>query len=148
MAYNDAVASLDLDHDVHTGNAAAEGPARHGWFLGHFLEERHNLRSTRDVEMKWGHHAAGEGQDEWTVNRHATTLSILISGRDRISFPYREVVLRRPGDYVIWAPGIPHRWRAEEESVVLTVRWPSVSDDSVVVDNDAVVEARSLISTR
>lgn len=148
MANNDAAAPLDLDRDVRIGNAAAEGPSHRGWFLGHFLQERQDPRWTKDVELKWGHHAAGERQEEWTINRQATTLSILISGRDRISFPDRDVLLCRPGDYVIWAPGVPHRWRAEEESVVLTVRWPSVSGDSIVVARDAIADSLSLTSTR
>ena len=29
-------------------------------------------------------------------------------------------------DYLIWGKGVDHSWVAEEESVVLTVRWPSV----------------------
>jgi hypothetical protein len=26
----------------------------------------------------------------------------------------------------VWGEGVDHSWHAEEESVVLTVRWPSV----------------------
>jgi quercetin dioxygenase-like cupin family protein len=36
------------------------------------------------------------------------------------------VPLTRPGDYVVWGPGVDHSWRAEQDAVVLTVRWPSV----------------------
>jgi quercetin dioxygenase-like cupin family protein len=36
------------------------------------------------------------------------------------------VVLTRPGDYVLWGPGVDHSWLAEQESVVVTVRWPSL----------------------
>jgi quercetin dioxygenase-like cupin family protein len=41
------------------------------------------------------------------------------------------VLLERQGDYVVWGPGVDHSWRAEEESVVLTVRWPSVAGYAV-----------------
>ena len=37
-----------------------------------------------------------------------------------------EIVLSREGDYVRWVPGTDHTWKAEQDSVVLTVRWPSV----------------------
>jgi hypothetical protein len=35
------------------------------------------------------------------------------------------VLLAKQGDYVVFH-GIGHSWQAEEESVVLAVRWPSV----------------------
>jgi hypothetical protein len=35
------------------------------------------------------------------------------------------VLLAKPGDYVVFH-GVDHSWRAEEESVLMTVRWPSV----------------------
>ncbi|MET9017469.1 signal peptidase I, partial [Streptomyces olivaceoviridis] len=38
----------------------------------------------------------------------------------------RSVLLEEQGDYVVWGRGVDHSWFAEEESVVLTVRWPSV----------------------
>ncbi len=51
---------------------------------------------------------------------------VLISGRFLMRFPGRDVLLERQGDYVVWGRGTGHSWCAEEESVVLTVRWPSV----------------------
>ena len=44
----------------------------------------------------------------------------------RTELPGRDVVLAERGDYVVWGPGVDHSWCAEEESVVLTVRWPSI----------------------
>lgn len=44
----------------------------------------------------------------------------------RLEFPRGDVVLAEQGDYVVWGRGVDHSWEAEEESVVLTVRWPSV----------------------
>jgi quercetin dioxygenase-like cupin family protein len=57
---------------------------------------------------------------------HRTALLVLISGRFRVELPDRSVLLERPGDYVVWGHGVDHTWWADEESVVLTVRWPSV----------------------
>lgn len=51
---------------------------------------------------------------------------MLISGRFRVELPGRSVLLAKRGEYVVWGHGVDHSWYAEEESVVLTVRWPSV----------------------
>jgi glyoxylate utilization-related uncharacterized protein len=50
---------------------------------------------------------------------------LLIEGRFRVKLSGGTYVLRRPGDYIMWGPGIGHSWRAEEDSVVVTIRWPS-----------------------
>ena len=42
----------------------------------------------------------------------------------------REVLLREEGDFVLWEPGVPHRWQAEGPTIVVTVRWPSLPGDS------------------
>jgi quercetin dioxygenase-like cupin family protein len=67
--------------------------------------------------------------------REATTLSILVKGRFRLQFPEQEILLSREGDYALWLPGVPHYWSAEEDSVIVTVRWPSLSGDSSGVKN-------------
>jgi quercetin dioxygenase-like cupin family protein len=51
---------------------------------------------------------------------------VLISGRFRIELSIGRFMLGRQGDYAVWGPGIDHSWRAEEESVVVTIRWPSM----------------------
>ena len=120
-----------MQSKVVFGNSQEEGANRRGWFIGHFITPADDPRSTSDLEVKWGVHKAGEGRSEWATNAQATTLSILISGRFRIQFPEQEVVLSRQGDYALWCPGVPHTWVAEEDSTILTVRWPSLSGDSV-----------------
>jgi quercetin dioxygenase-like cupin family protein len=109
---------------VRVGNARAEGGERRGWFVGHFLPAG-DLRATEAVEVKWGIHPAGEARAGWVQESTATSLSILLRGRFRLRFPDREVLLASEGDYALWAPDVPHHWQAEEDSVVLTVRWPS-----------------------
>lgn len=123
---------------IETGNAGSDGcrVSRHGWFGGHFMENRSVLQSC-DVEIKWGVHAAGNSKDRFVVNRYARTVSVLVRGRSRLFFRQgksrREVVLEREGDYVAWDAGLPHRWIADQDSVVLTVRWPSVPGDQVPI---------------
>ena len=58
-----------------------------------------------------------------------TSLSILVRGRFRLTFPDGEALLVTPGDYALWPPGVAHGWTAEEDCVVVTVRWPSRRDD-------------------
>lgn len=119
-----------MESKVVFGNAQAEGENRWGWFVGHFITPTNDLRSTSNLEVKWGIHKAGEGRREWAMNTQATTLSILISGQFRLQFPEQEILLSRQGDYALWGAGVPHYWVAEEDSTILTVRWPSLPGDS------------------
>ena len=106
------------------GNAAEVAQRSRGWFLGHFMPAGHTLQS-EDVELKWFTHARGETRAEWSPASPVRTLNVLVRGRFVLLFPEREVCLAREGDFVLFGPGVPHSYRSEEESVVLTVRWPS-----------------------
>jgi quercetin dioxygenase-like cupin family protein len=53
------------------------------------------------------------------------TLNVLIRGKFVLCFPDREVSLEREGDFVLFGPGVAHSFRSVEESLVLTIRWPS-----------------------
>ncbi|MGG8407279.1 signal peptidase I [Streptomyces sp. 12297] len=113
------------DGSVYVGNAGADAPLDHGWLLGHF-KEAGDPRHSADVEIKWGVHPRGDRRARWVRGEARTTLQVLVSGRFRVELPGRSVVLARRGDYVVWGRGVDHSWCAEEDSVVLTVRWPSV----------------------
>jgi hypothetical protein len=109
---------------VYVGSAPADAPANHGWLLGHFLPGD-DPRHSDDIEIKWGIHPAGDERAQWVTEDHRTAAILLISGRFRIDLPDRTVLLARQGDYVVFH-ATAHTWRAEEESLVVTVRWPSV----------------------
>ncbi len=109
---------------VFAGNVEALGSGHGGWFFGHFMTEP-GLTSVH-LEMKWGRHAAGESRPQPCPGRPVTSLSVLVSGDFVLLFPDRECRLRLPGDFALWGPGVPHGWRAAADSVVLTVRWPSL----------------------
>ena len=113
---------------VWCGNALVEGAPHHGWFIGHFLEIPHDLRSSHAVEIKWSTHLAGTQKQSCGVSEEATTLCVLIKGQVSLQFPGRECILSQEGDYAIWPAGVPHRWVVVQESLVLTVRWPSVPE--------------------
>ena len=112
------------------GNAARDGSAKRGWFVGHFMPA--GLPRTDDLEIKWGIHALHEGRTRWSKNVQASTMSVLVRGRFRLFFRETEALLAEPGDYALWGAGVEHRWRSEaDDTVVLTVRWPSRAGDAV-----------------
>ena len=126
---------LERDPAIAVGNAPLQGKANRssGWFLGAFVHAAEGLRHSEDVEVKWGTHAAGESKRGIGTNKTATTLALLISGRFVVTFPGRgDVSLDQPGDYVVFGPDVPHGWTALADSVVITIRWPSLLGDQSV----------------
>jgi diadenosine tetraphosphate (Ap4A) HIT family hydrolase len=114
----------DRPSPVISGNAVEASRNTRGWFLGHFMPADHPLRS-EDVEIKWYTHAKGETREQWAPPNAVRTLNVLIRGKFVLLFPDREVTLGKEGDFVLFGPGIAHSFRSVEESLVLTVRWPS-----------------------
>ncbi|MBE3001346.1 signal peptidase I [Nocardiopsis sp. HNM0947] len=114
-----------MGDNVYVGNAGKDAVLDRGWLLGHF-KDPDDPRHSEAVEIKWGVHQRGDERARWVRGEQRTALLVLISGRFRVALPNREVLLERQGDYVVWGHGTDHSWFAEEDSVVLTVRWPSV----------------------
>jgi len=110
----------------HVGNAGNSAGAR-GWILGHFVADESDVRHTKDVEVKWSEHPAGDHRDGWVTGETRTTLLLLVKGHFHITLSTGAYELIKPGDYAVWGPGIDHIWRAEVDSIVVTVRWPSRS---------------------
>ncbi len=107
------------------GNVTDVGQATRGWFLGHFMPgDDHPLRSS-DVELTWYTHARGETRTEWSPAHAVRTLNVLTRGTFVLVFPDREAVLATEADFVLFGPDVAHSFRAVEESLVLTARWPS-----------------------
>ncbi len=110
----------------HVGNAAIDGQDHRGWLVGHFIDDD-DIRHSKDVEIKWGIHPKGEQRAEWQGDEYRTTVLLLIKGTFRITLSADSRVLEHEGDYAIWGSGVGHSWQAEEDSVVVTVRWPSTA---------------------
>lgn len=111
---------------VYVGNAGVDGGANSGWLLGHFMPP--GLLHSTDVEVKWGVHPVGDRRAAWATGEIRTALLVLIRGEFHIELRDRTVLLRAPGDYIVWGPGHDHSWYAPvDDTVVLTVRWPSVA---------------------
>ncbi|MBB5082989.1 signal peptidase I [Nonomuraea endophytica] len=111
----------------YIGNAHDDSETNRGWILGHFMDSAAGgVRRTEDLEVKWGIHPAGQ-QREWTTGSEHTCLVILVEGKFYVDMSVGVAALTRQGDYVVYGPGIDHRWRAETDSIVVSVRWPSTS---------------------
>jgi quercetin dioxygenase-like cupin family protein len=111
----------------YAGNAAEDGRSTRGWLLGHFIDPAEGVRSSKDVEVKWGIHPAGDTRAAWTADDQRLTVLMLIEGNFRIDLTEASITLAKQGDYAVWGPGIDHSWQAITDSIVVTVRWPSVS---------------------
>ena len=112
------------------GNAIADQVRGSGWFVGQFVPEALGLRHQTDVEIKWGIHPDGERRSHAWASEQATTISVLVRGCLRVTFEVADgrhsVMLEKEGDYVIFAPGTVHEWEATGETIVMSVRFPSI----------------------
>ena len=110
------------------GNAITDGVSHNGWFIGRFIDED-AYRQTHEVEVKWGIHKKGDSNEKFAADQVARSMSVLIRGKFRLTFRRNgktdDILLEHEGDYAVWLPGLEHFWVAEEECVILTVRWPS-----------------------
>ncbi len=109
---------------IYAGKAEADGALNRGWLVGHFMPDG-DIRRSEDVEIKWGVHPAGERREQWVTQEARTSLHVLISGRFTIETPDQAIELAQPGEYVMLHQ-VGHSWHANEDSVLLSVRWPSV----------------------
>jgi D-lyxose ketol-isomerase len=110
----------------YAGNANDDAHQHRGWLLGHFISPGNGAaRETGALEVKWGIHPAGERRAEWTTEERRSTLVLLIGGKFRVDLTVGSRTMQRQGDYITWGPGIDHSWEAEQDSIVVTVRWPS-----------------------
>jgi len=118
------LASSLVSETVYAGNAGADASESRGWLLGYFKPE-HDARRSDELEVKWAIHPKGDQRQEWVASERRSAMLLLVSGRFRVELPERTVLLAQQGDYVVFH-GLSHSWYAEEGSVVLAVRWPSV----------------------
>ena len=116
------------------GNASADNVRDTGWFVGQFVPPEVGLRHQTDVELKWGIHPDGDKRAQPWANRNATTIAVLIEGSLRLTFYTdgleQSVTLQTKGDYVAFGPEVVHSWEAVGDTIVLSVRFPSVEIES------------------
>lgn len=114
----------------YVGNAEADQVRGSGWFVGQFVPAELGLRHQTEVELKWGIHPDGDKRSEPWANQNGTTISVLVQGALKVTFhidgAQQEVTLQRKGDYVAFGPDVVHSWEAVGDTIVLSVRFPSV----------------------
>ena len=112
------------------GNAAADQVRGSGWFIGQFVPPEFGLRHQTDVEVKWELHPDGDKRSHPWANLNGTTISVLIRGTLRVEFRTggtpQPVTLAKEGDYVVYGPEVVHSWEAIGETLVVSIRFPSV----------------------
>jgi hypothetical protein len=110
------------------GNAAVCGLSTRGWIVGHFVKKS-SLRTTDEIEIKWGVHETGPFTD-WKSQPGKKTVTLLVSGKILVQIRSGRktdiFTLSSPGDFVIWEDKRKHRWKALKKATIITVRWPSV----------------------
>ena len=106
VAWWSVLASPLVAETIYVGNAGEDGADDGGWLMGHFRPP-------------------GDQRAQWVAEERRSALVLLVSGRFRVDLPGHSVLLAKQGDYVLF-DGVSHSWQAEEASVVLSVRWPSV----------------------
>ena len=116
-----------MTNPPYVGNAVRDGADTRGWLVGHFLDPEAGIRTSSDVEIKWGIHPAGERREGVVTADIRTTILMLVTGRFEIELDGVSHMLRESGDYAMWGPGVDHIWEAHEDTVIITVRWPSVA---------------------
>ena len=126
------LASAVVPGTVYVGNAETDASESRGWLLGHFKPEQ-DARRSDEVEVKWAIHPKDDQRPEWVASEKRSAMLLLVSGRFRVELPERTVLLAQQGDYVVFH-GLSHSWFAEEASVVLAVRWPSVPGYAAATD--------------
>jgi hypothetical protein len=125
--------------EIYAGSAPEDAQAYGGWVLGHFMPPG-DIRHSADVEIKWAVHPQGDQRAQWVTGEVRTAVIVLVSGRFRIDFREQTVVLARQGDYVVFH-GVDHSWFAEQDSVIVAIRWPSVA--GYAVPQELRLEART-----
>ena len=105
-------------------------PERRGWFIGHFVEDE-SVFKTDDFEIRWTFHPKGDKKPQIAANMKAKTVSVLIKGKFVLIYPdqKKEVILSKPGDFVYHDAKVYHGSEALEDSIMLTIRWPSILGD-------------------
>lgn len=114
------------------GNAEVCGLPMRGWIVGHFVKEA-SLRATGEIEVKWGVHEPGVFSD-WRSQPGKKTITLLVSGQMLVqirSGRKTEVfTLGSPGDFIIWDDNRKHRWKALAKTIVVSIRWPSLIENT------------------
>ncbi len=133
MSGNSDIVSVKME-SISWGNAStlAANEGYGYWVIGQMIQEN-NPRHTSLFELKWGRHLRGEKYPDFVPSKEGVRgISILIHGRMRLMFKRgtetQTVILQTEGDFVLWQPDVSHNSEFLEDTLVLTIKWPSVEN--------------------
>jgi len=121
---------------IETGNLnkkVSKSPRSRGWFIGRFIKDL-SLFKDSDLEVKWANHKKGENLNKIRATKKSKTLAILINGKIKMSFPdqKKDFILSKQGDFTFWGEKIFHCTEVLEDSTVLVIRWPSLTNNIII----------------
>lgn len=118
-----------MSNEFLTGNFNESAVEHKGWIIGHFMEVNSPF-CNQDFEIKWGKHKKGEVKGA-IIQTNADSLAVLVYGKHLIKFPSlgKEVILEKEGDYLFFPKGVDHTWETLEDTLMLTIRWPSIPQE-------------------
>lgn len=110
------------------GNLYTKPEVKKSWVIGHFIDQRTPFHE-KNFSLKWTKSKKGEKRGHAGINP-AKTLDILVYGKHRVNLVEsgESVLLEKEGDYIYVGPGIAHTWETLEDSLIVTLRWPSTAE--------------------
>lgn len=101
---------------------------RDGWFFGHFMENP--LLKSADVEVAWQDisNKQTEAKDKHT-HKIAVEINIILSGKIHLTMDGKEFSVGAGEFYVVYPDVVIDKVWAEEDTVDLCIKAPSVPDD-------------------
>jgi mannose-6-phosphate isomerase-like protein (cupin superfamily) len=112
------------------GNASEFQDRHKGYFLGHFMGKiGYPALNYEGLEIAWKQ-TLSSFDDKPHYHLHSTEITIVLSGRLTVELDQRQEIQLRKGDFVLVPPGtVLQNLSAEEGTEVITMKFPSVSDD-------------------
>jgi hypothetical protein len=117
------------------GDANEVAGGNRGWMVGNFPGLVPDQLITSDIEIKYDRPLKGTIRNVWSANRKATTLSMILEGKQTLYLPGEE---HHFGSEQFWLtrPGVPHKWAIEEDAFIITVRFPGIKADAVELTDE------------
>lgn len=105
-----------------------ENLKKDGWFFGHFMDNP--LLRSDDVEVAWQDISGkkAEAKDKHT-HKKAVEINIVISGEMRLTINGEPITVKAGEFYVVYPDAIVDTVEADENTVDLCIKTPSVPGD-------------------
>jgi hypothetical protein len=117
-----------------------------GFIVGYTPLDREPLLLVDQIEkpgsiycVKYYHHETHDSRDDRPAESMIALTMLVSQGRWRQKVwsettpDFIEVLLKEPGDFIVWGPHLKHSWHAVQKSTMLTVKWTPLGKLIVVV---------------